>query len=421
MSTDLTMIMKVLRDCLRVDKERYPLSRIVTVAHDTDRSLRLEDGRWYSPLIDSIEDDLARLGVDCISFARVASSIKGPTAYGKVYAPEGRFARALIGKRISAFFRRGRYPYSYAEERTWSTIFSRTGSRKILGIMPSRELCAAAHRRGMWVADVQHGVIADSHPWYGAAFRSKDPREQLPDAFLCWDPGSAAAISKWAAPRGIAVEVIGNPWLARFIRNSADDALVRQLAGGYRLASAALGPRRPTILVTLSWGDDMNSNSFVDPGLRAVISSTSQRFRWLIRLHPNQISGFASDEGKAFLGFFEKHLKGHAEWELPTRAPLPAVLGDTDLHISWYSSVAIEAAQMGIASALLAPALRANGKFSDYFVYQRHIGIVDFVAEDERSILAWIERRLDFRGAIDDALNEYDAAYRRVLSFVAEN
>ncbi len=419
MALDLTMVRKVLRDCIRVDADRYPASRVVTVAHDTDRSLRLADGRWYSPLIDTIEDDLARLGVGCVSFARVASAIKGESAYGKVYAPEGRFARALIAKRIKALIWPGRYPYSHAEERTWSSIFNGTRAQTLLGIMPSRELCAAAHRRGMWVADVQHGVIGESHPWYGAAFRGHDPIEQLPDAFLCWDDGSAEVVSRWAVSRGIAVHVIGNRWLARFVRRSPDDPLVSLLADDYLRSSAELGPRRPTILITLSWGSDMNSNGFVDPGLLAVVRATSQRFRWLVRLHPNQISGFASEEGKAFLGFFDEHLRGHAEWALPTRAPLPAVLGDTDLHISWYSSVAIEAAQMGIATALLAPALRATGRLSDYFGHQRAQGMVDFISEDEKSILAWIERRLEFRGVIDDALTAHQTAYERVLAFVA--
>jgi hypothetical protein len=284
--------------------------------------------------------------------------------------------------------------------------------------MPSRELCTAAHRRGIWVADVQHGVIAEGHPWYGSNTRGNDPLEQLPDAFLCWDPGSAAVIKQWASSRGIAVEVIGNRWLMRFIRNSPEDKLVQKVKADYHFATALCGPRKFTILVTLSWGNDMNSNGFIDPGLLSVIHTTSKRFRWLIRLHPNQVSGFATGEGKAFLNFYDKHLKGHAEWELPTRSPLPVVLADTDLHISWYSSACMEAAQMGILSALTAPALRDAGRFSEYFSYQRDQGLIDFINEDEESIMSWIEHRIKFRGVIDNALNECDINYAKVLNFL---
>ena len=411
------MVRKVVRDCFRRDDESYPPSRVVTVAHDTDRSV-LDQGRYYSPLIDTIEDDLAARGVRCVSFARIASRIKGPLAYGRVYSPEGRFARALVGKRLLGLVRRGRYPYSHAEERTWGRILDRTGARKLFGIMPSRELCVACHRRGVWVADVQHGVIADSHPWYGSSFRAGDPREQLPDAFLCWEPGSAEAIGLWAHSKGICTPVIGNRWLARFIADRPDDELVQRLAGEYRGRAHSSVPRRTTILVTLSWGDDNNSDGFVDPGLRQTIRETSDRYRWLIRLHPNQVAGFASDEGVAFVDFFARHLQGHAEWELPTHAPLPAVLRDVDLHVSWYSSVALEAAQMGIRSALLSPDLRRNGRNEDYFSYHHRAGLIDFIAEDAASIKAWTARQCGDR-RVTDAFGAYDAEYARLLDFLA--
>ena len=417
MALDKSMVRKVLRDCLRLDDDDYPAARVVTVAHDTDRSLH-DQGRYYSPLIDTIEDDLAARGVRCVSFARVASRIKGPLAYGRVYSPDGQFARALVGKRLRALLQRDVYPYSHAEERTWGRILDRTGARKLVGIMPSRELCVACHRRGVWVADVQHGVIADSHPWYGASFRGGDPPEQLPDAFLCWEPGSAEAIGRWAHAQGVRTLVIGNRWLARFIADRPEDALVQRLAGDYRRRVQAAADRRKAILVTLSWGDDNNSDGFVDPGLRQVIRATSDRYRWLIRLHPNQVAGFASDEGVAFVDFFARHLQGHAEWELPTHAPLPAVLRDVDLHVSWYSSVALEAAQMGIRSALLSPDLRRNGRNEDYFSYHHRAGLIDFIAEDTATITAWIDGQSGERW-VADAFAAYDAEYAQLLDFLA--
>ena len=342
---DYAIVRKILVDCLRRDREDYPRSNVLTVAHDNDRSL-LHRGKFYSPLIDTIEDDLAKRGVRCVSVARIISNIKGAIAYGRVYSPEGRFARALIQKRLLALANRGRYPYSSLEEQAWGSVLDRVGARKVFGILPSRELCVACRKRDIWVADVQHGVIADTHPWYGETFRRDDPLEFLPNAFLCWDPGSETVLAKWAHAKTVRTHVIGNRWLARFVARSVDDEMVRDLMAGYPLP--AVDPlHRPRILVTLSWGEDNIPNGFIAPGLEAAIRRTAGRYQWLIRLHPNQLRGFATDEGPKFIEYFKQNLAGSAEWERPTHAPLPIVLSEIDLHVSWQSSVAIEAAQMG--------------------------------------------------------------------------
>ena len=410
---DRAIVRKILFDCMKIDRVRYPASPIVSIAHDNDRSL-LHNGKHYSPLIDTMEDDLAGLGIHCLSVARIISAIKGDLAYGNVVSPEGRFARALVQKRLSALLNRGRYPYSSMEERAWGSVLDRTGARKVFGILPSRELCVACHKRGVWVADVQHGVIADTHPWYGEAFRSVDPPSQVPDAFLCWDPGSAEVIGKWAHAKGSVTRTIGNRWLARFVAPTADDSLVRELTAKFARPSPADG--RKTILLALSWGEVDIPNRFVADGLEAAIKKTAQRFRWLIRLHPNQLKGFATDEGPQFFDYFEKQLKGCAEWEFATHAPLPLVLREVDLHVSWWSSVCIEAAQMGIRSALLSPRLRDENV--DYYTYYRNAGLIDLIDEAEPSIVDWIERNLDSKRTPETFLS-FDAEYRDVLTFLA--
>lgn len=402
-------------DCFRLDKEDYPFASVLSVAHDNDRSL-LYNGKYYSPLIDTIEDDLAKLGTRCVSVARIISTIKGDSAYASVVSPEGRFARALIQKRLLGLLIRDRYPYSTLEEKTWGSVLDKTGAKKVFGILPSRELCAASHKRGVWVADVQHGVIADTHPWYGKAFRGGDPAEQIPDAFLCWDVGSAEVLAKWAPEKGARTHVIGNRWLARFVANREDDVLVRELIADYKGHATAKDNRR-NILVSLSWGEDNIPNGFMVEGLEAAIRETSHRYRWLIRLHPNQVRGFATHEGPKFVEYFNEALVGRAEWEQATRAPLPVVLRGIDLHISWQSSVTIEAAQMGIKTALLNPRLRAEALNGDYYSYYRSAGLVDLVPGSREAILSWIEcNRGSKRTA--ETFERYDAEYLDVLGFL---
>lgn len=413
---DYAIVRKILLDCFKLDSENYPRAKVLTVAHDNDRSL-LHKGKYYSPLIDTIEDDLAKSGVKCVSVARIISTIKGDLSYGNVHSPEGRFARALMQKRLLGLLSRNGYPYSTPEEKAWGSVLDKTGATKVFGILPSRELCVACHKRGVWVADVQHGVIADTHPWYGQAFRAGDPVEYVPDAFLCWDYGSEEVIAKWARVKGAATHVIGNRWLARFVTRAPDDELVHELSTDYERATAEANDRK-TILVSLSWGEDNIPNGFIVDGLEAAIRKTADRFRWLIRLHPNQVRGFATHEGPRFIEYFNDNLAGFAEWEWTTRAPLPVVLKGIDLHISWQSSVAIEAAQIGVKSALLNPRLRSPTLHGDYYGYYRKIGLIDLVPETESDILAWIERSIDSRQT-SESFDRFDGEYRKVLGFLS--
>lgn len=413
---DYAIVRKVLLDCFKVDREAYPRAPVLTVAHDNDRSL-LHQGKYYSPLIDTMEDDLAKSGIKCVSVARIISTIKGDLSYGDVHSPEGRFARALIQKRLRGLVSRNSYPYSSAEEKAWGSVLDKTGARKVFGILPSRELCVACHKRGIWVADVQHGVIADTHPWYGHAFRSGDPVEYVPSAFLCWDVGSEAVVSKWAYAKGVSTHVIGNRWLARFVADDQDDGLVSELSADYKRATAP-SDQRNTILVSLSWGEDNIPNGFIVDGLEAAIKKTADRFRWLIRLHPNQVKGFATHEGPRFVEYFNDTLASCAEWEWTTRAPLPVVLKGVDLHLSWQSSVAIEAAQIGVKSALLNPRLRSPESHGDYYSHYRKLGLIDLVPETEADILAWIERNIDSK-TTRESFEHFDSEYRKVLRFLS--
>jgi hypothetical protein len=409
---DYSVLKKIAFDCFRVDHKLDTQTPVLTIATDDSRSF-LHNGKYYSPLIDTLEDDLADVGISCISVARILSNFKGSLSYGKVYAPDGGFARALVQKRLIGLVRRRGYPYSPWEEKVWGNILDSTGARNVVGIQPSRELCVACHRRGVWVADMQHGVIADLHPWYGQDFRQQDPIEYLPSAFLCWDEGSADVIRKWAQPKGVATLAIGNRWLARFATKSRQDRLIRELAQAYEANGIRLDQRK-TILLSLSWGQVDIPNGFIVEGLEAAIRNSSHEYRWLIRLHQNQVAGFAKDEKIRFTEYFNRRLRGHAEWEAVTKAPLPFILEMTDLHISWASSVCIEAAQMGIRSALLNPSLRSD-KAAKYFEPQQRSGMVDLLEGTEPRISAWIRANIGSKRT-REAFNAFDATYRDLIA-----
>jgi hypothetical protein len=412
---DWKLMRKIARDLFRFERIDYEPHSVLTLAHDNDRSFFI-DGKYYSPLVDTLEDRLAALGVECLSVARIISTVKGDIAYGDVRSPEGAFARALLTKRFKGLLQRnGKYPFSRMEEAIWEEILDATGATRVVGIMPSRELCTVARRRGIWVADMQHGVMADSHPWYGRRFRSHEPSEYLPHCFLVWEKGSADVLD-WVHAHGSHVKTIGNVWLSRFIAPRPDDQLVHRLLAESRACFERAGKKN--VLVSLSSCDVGVPEGEIPPELAAVIKATQGEYNWILRLHPNQIKGFASHESVLFHEYYARELNGYATWDEATRHPLPLVLANVDLHVTWSSSVCIEAAHFGIKSALLNPRMHAGGDLEDYYRYYKQQGAIDTVEHSRAAILAWLEANRH-NGRHPEEYAAYNREFDHLIAFLS--
>ena len=387
---DFKIIYKVLIDSIKIDSIKLPKCDVLTFACDNDRYIK-HDGKMYSPLINTVEDRLNQQGITCVSISRIASTIKGALSHGCVYSPEGAFSRAMLAKRIkNLFISDGKYPFSWMEVKIWEKILDQTDAKSVIAILPSRELCYVCRQRGIWVCDLQHGVIADEHYWYGIKFRENDPVKWLPNAFLVWDEGSHKVINKWASQKHIDVIMVGNPWIERFRNKLKADSLVDSLKIQYKITKS----EKKNILLSLSWGGHGLENKFIHPSLEQLIKDTSDTYNWKIRLHPNQMRGFASDEGREFISYYKKHFEGlNVEWDNSTAMPLPLLLSSVDCHITWVSSVCMEAAYFGIPSLVLCPKLRQGGAFESYYNYLVDLGYVDKLDSDYNVIKEWIGRK----------------------------
>ena len=145
-------------------------------------------------------------------------------------------------------------------------------------------LCRASHTQGILVYDLQHGTINDQNPWYGKEFREKIDSKDLPDIFLCWDKSSAATLEKWIYQKGISVDIIGNPWFQRFLRQNPDDLLIKESLS----IAPSLKNNNPTILVSLQWGmmeyfGKYVFNGVIPDALEQTILKTAKSYNWLLR------------------------------------------------------------------------------------------------------------------------------------------
>lgn len=403
---DFRILRRIFINFFKVDRFNYPRCDVLTFASDPDRYLDV-DGVMYSPLINSVEDSLSEKGVTSVSITRIASKYKGKLAYGRVYGPDGAFTRAMIFKRIKGFFvKKGKYPFSNMEVKVWSKIFDVIQPKVVIAILPSRELCKVCRDRGIWVADLQHGVISDEHYWYGESFRKNDPIEWLPNAFLVWDKGSANVLERWTEPRKTSVKVLGNPWIHRFKCIDPNDKIVAYLNNKYAVSQYS----KPSVLVSLSWGCTDLDNGFMHPELEKLIKETAKVYSWYIRLHNTQVHGFASHEGRKFSAYF-KSIFGDLpiDWQNCSKMPLPLLLSHIDMHVTWISSVCMEASYFGIPSLVLSPQMQKGGDLETYFDYLVDLGYVTKKSPTQENIRRWFDeqvkmKRLEF---YSDLSSEY--------------
>lgn len=373
---------------------------ILLVDHDGHRSFNY-GGKMYAPLIDSIQDSFEGSNFKFLTVAEPYSILTGSKAYGNVVDFNGAFARASIFRKLKLIFKKETYPGEFGYSYVWEKILNITEPKLIISIMPCESLCFASRTRKILIADLQHGVIADNHPWYGQSFKNNVNDKLLPNYYLCWNQESADVLHKWTKNKDIQVRVIGNPWFIKFNQNVDLKFFDRNT----QLISFKKLDNLPTILVTLSW-DFMQYNtkyftkkyskniSFEQEagfslGLLKIIKDNHLFYNWKIRLHPVQMNGIEYNRINKFL---IENLADYqnVDWIECSKLPLPFVLENIDLHITFTSTIVSEAALFGIRSAILVPYPTPDEWLKSYYENERKNGLAYFVNNNEKDILNWI-------------------------------
>lgn len=390
---------------------------ILFVDHDGHRSYNL-DGKMFAPLIDSFQESFDPSNFKFLTIAEPYSQITFGKAHGKVIDFNGSFARCAIIRKIRLLFKNEKYPGEFGYRYLWKKILDKTQPRLVVAIMPSESLCLACSENRILVADLQHGVIADKHPWYGAIYKINTPTNLLPNIYLCWDQQSAEVLLKWTISKGIFVRVIGNPWyigFAKILRSRA--SYKERLFKDFNISNDL-----PTILITLGW-DFMqyNSDYFTKKysreisfeqnagfslGLLELIKRTFNLYNWRIRLHPVQING---EEFKIVNKFLSDNLAycQNVDWIESSKLPLPFILENIDLHITFCSTIVSEAAIFGVKSAILVPFPKPNDWLESYFLQELSSGMASYVFNIEEEIENWISHNL-YTKIIANKLNNSD-------------
>ena len=384
--------------------------------HDGHRNFYYKK-KYYAPLIDSVRDSFEKINKSSVTIAEPYSQIVGKKAFGDVIDFNGSFARASFKRKLFLFFKKEIYIGQFGYESLWLKILKLVKPQILIGIQPSASLCFACHKLDIIVYDLQHGVISETHPWYGAKFKQSLPSNILPSGFLCWNEVSKKILEKWTVKKNIHVLNIGHPWLNRFLNSKKDDVLVENSNKEYLKKNKS---KLKTILISLTWGwvnrdDKFHYENFetkfdhyfgFPKGLLQCIIKNRNNYNWKIRLHPVQL------EGKELNGIFSllndkfKNFK-NVEWNNSSLEPLPLILKNADLHITVDSSVVIEACVFKLKSALIAPIPKTDLWLKSYYQEELSSGLAEYVANDPDIINSWIVENINQKNSssLDNSMN----------------
>lgn len=391
---------------------------VLLVRHDWDCGYNYQ-GKAYGHLIDTLGDMLIKRGLIVRSVARPFSKLVGVYANN---SPISYNRSAFLIYLFGLFIRlsKGRETLSDWSKRSniklWGKILRNAKPCCVIGIMPDEALCQAGRLNNLMVYDLQHGVIADEHWYYGYKTRSDTNLEDLPTCFLCWDTASEMTLHKWTQNKGIAVKVVGNPWFSRFNNPQIEDMLVQE---AMRLGQV-FDNNKPTILFSLQWGMDKiycepGFNGVMVPTMENVILETKDKYNWLLRLHPVQLLGKENKSAISYLIATFGNMNG-VDWEKCSQLPLPVILQQSDLHVTDTSTVTIEASWFGIRTGLLNQQIVNGGKYESYYINERDNGIAEVLPQNDDEIEKWIAEKLS-EGRVK---NDFYIKSKALSSFIKE-
>jgi hypothetical protein len=199
----------------------------------------------------------------------------------------------------------------------------------------------AARRRGIAVADLQHGIQGPHHVAYGR-WSNVPPQgyELLPDEFWVWGEAEARAIEAWQPGTTHRAARAGNAWL-QIWRQGTMSFVADAVATAGRTRASSQRPHH--VLFSVTWGTPPEHDADV---VAALARLPDTYFIW-VRLHPLQAR--ARSGIRAML---QRSLPGRHELDVATDLPLPAVLRAVDLNLTHCSTTVIEAAAWGIRTVI---------------------------------------------------------------------
>ncbi len=378
---------------------------VLFISRDSDRPF-IFDGRYYSPLIDSLQVDLQKLKFQSLSIALPYSTKIHNETFGMVLQFNLRYLVAelkdiLISFLLCSSVRRSRSEF-------WKKILKLTSAKVVISIHPNRDLIVVCRNLNVGVFDLQHGVISGEN-YYSKKVWEVDPENVVFPDFLLWDRSSANKLQRLLVPYSPVSYIIGNPWIRRLHGKNESDIFINNL----KLEIESKITKKHCVLLTLQYGKGIiDIEDTITDYLVEIIHAMRVDCQWLIKLHPAQCIGKEYENAIIFLNNKFKNLRDVVEWEASSKSPLPILMQLSTLHVTFNSGSAIEASKMGLYTGLLDRRYELMEKwFGDYM----KCGLIEILPEDNIEVISWIYNKSKRTSLIDQPIDE-DYGFAKFIS-----
>lgn len=361
---------------------------VLIMCHDYQRSFEI-NGKKYSPILDTVGENLTRLGVSQ-SYISTPYSNPGILNFNNSVNINGFIVRAhALDKLISIYnfyFNKIKKP-NLNLINAWSSILKKSEASIVISIMPPVELCVAASQNKIISVDMQHGIIS-SQGYYSLNYREWLNQEGWPSYIATWNDRSKNSIDQMMLPKTKSINC-GNLWVNRIKKNNPRDSIFRddinELEG--------MVNNKITILVTLQWGDLICKNTTlgIPDNIYNIMKKNKINCNWWIRFHPVLVGKMSMLKIDKFMDDEFKGLK-NVFWRHSTKMALPLLLTYSHLHITLESASTIEASLFGVPTALLG---EDSNALIEWFGDLIDSGDAKIVENTESSIVTWIRDSMD--------------------------
>lgn len=375
---------------------------ILIFSHDNDYGLNLAN-KAYSPLMDSVREDIERRGWKTQTIGYPFSRIAGCAAWSKPVL----FNRSYLIAKIKDEIYGSKIFSKFFENRDTNTfylykkILEKSEPTCILTIGSPPELCQAAKEKKIPCIELLHGIGYSKIEW---GYDKRNPSE-LPSGILSLDSISTKAFQ---ILESVKVQQIPHPFLKRFQKKENNDIPIE-----WRHKNT-IDKHKKIILISLQWGYDNTypeflgilENHIMPQELISVIQlSIDKDILWAFRLHPVQLK---EKKYKHHLNYIEKFCANqkNTQWRWFTEMPLPVALRQCSGHITMSSMSSYEASYMGIKTLALCPTLQKGGHYQDMFSDLETAGYLTKTQADVGKIVAWAEKVQPIEPFLDNLVNE---------------
>ncbi len=389
---------------------------VLLFCQDVDRGISLNK-KAYSPLMDSVRDDLERRGFSCLSLTYPPNQLIGKKAHGSPMSLERLYLIEVIKDSFSrkVYWLRQKIGCSKEHKskvvgdldiyvRVYKKLIEQFKPRLIITICTSKELAYAARISQVFHVELLHSIGDVCLQWNWGELE----RKYLPQGILSLDEVSSNTYNNSLQAKGVFIKTIPHPFIRRFIPKNWS-----KLPREWKIQRKNSFKYQKEILVTLSQlysrdlikGIDYNSplynyyinyteileNGLFFEELTEVIRLTKTTIFWRFRFHPVQMR--QKRKYARLFSFIDRfvHENLNCEWNQSSTLPLPSVASQCSGNIMMCSSSCYDVAYLGVKTLALCPTLQPSGINENRYLDLVEKGYVVKQKPTVIDILNWVE------------------------------